>query len=233
MTVDDDHREAADVHVDTDEETGTVRPPSSLTRRSIIGAAAGVVAVAAAGAITAQWRPSSSDGATPAATPGPASTDPNPVRVDDENPGPLPPPKVTVAGLGTTGAGDIIATTAIGLPCTITVQVAVKEWTRVLRGMVVVAKPGSVSGAYDPALAPDNAAMRPENHLGESELVADATAGLHDLHLSFQAAEPGTYPVFYLSQLIDSGNRRIAAPTTDTGATVHDTSAELGAIVVK
>lgn len=67
---------------------------------------------------------------------------------------PLPPPAVKVVDRGVTGAGDVLATTRVGMPTAIEVEVAVPTWTRVVRGIVVVAVPGSISGAFSPAHLP-------------------------------------------------------------------------------
>jgi hypothetical protein len=92
---------------------------------------------------------------------------------------------------GVTGAGDVLATVRVGIPTAIEVEVAVPTWSRVLRGIVVVAVPGSVSGAFSPAHPPDRAAQRQENHLATSPPLVDATASTHHLTVSFQSADPG------------------------------------------
>lgn len=142
---------------------------------------------------------------------------------------PLPPPEVRVVDRGVTGAGDVLATTRVGIPTAIKVEVAVPTWTRVLRGIVVVAVPGSISGAFSPA---DRAAQRQENHLATSPPLVDATASTHRLAVSFQSAEPGNYPVFYLDQIVEADTRWQPAPPAD-GGRVRNGCCELGDIVVQ
>jgi hypothetical protein len=50
--------------------------------------------------------------------------------------------------------------------------------------------------------------------------------------VSFQPAEPGNYPVFFLDQIVEADNRQQPAPTAG-GARVHNGCRELGDIVVQ
>jgi hypothetical protein len=145
---------------------------------------------------------------------------------------PLPPPEVRVVGRGVTGAGDVLATTRVSVPIAIEVEIVVPFLTRVLRGVVVVAVPGSISGAFRPTHLPDRAAQRQENHLGASPPLVDATDSTHQLIVSFQAADPGKYPVFYLDRLVEADTRWQAAPPADGGRVLNG-CCELGDIVVQ
>jgi hypothetical protein len=144
---------------------------------------------------------------------------------------PLPAPRVRVVGRGVTGAGDVLATTRVSVPIAIEVEIVVPFWTRVLRGVVVVAVPGSISGFPPPRLLA-RAAHRQENHLATSPPLVDATDSTHQLTVSFQAADPGTYPVFYLCDLVEADTRWQPAPPADGGRVLNGCQ-ELGDIVVQ
>lgn len=53
-----------------------------------------------------------------------------------------------------TGQGYVVATTRVGSPATVEVAITGPASTHVLRGRVIVAVPGSTSGAGDPAQMP-------------------------------------------------------------------------------
>jgi hypothetical protein len=124
----------------------------------------------------------------------------------------------------------VLATTRVGIPTAIEVEVAVPTWTR--EGIVVVAVPGSISGAFNPAHLPDRAAQRQNNHLASSPPLLDATASTHHLTVSFQSADPGSYPVFFLDQIVEADNRWQPAPPADGGRVLNGCR-ELGDIVVQ
>ena len=200
--------------------------PGVHSRRSVIAA---VGAILAGAGIAPWWHRASADNtAMPASEPGARNSADN-AEIEILL---VMPPTVTLLGRGATRAGDTLATTSVGKPVSLTVQVTVPPWSRVLRAIVAVASPGSVSGAFNPASAPEQAAMRPERHLAASEPLTDATADTYNLTVSFDPAQPGTYPVFYLDQIIQASSRKQAAPRADSGARVHDGSAELGNIIV-
>jgi hypothetical protein len=143
-------------------------------------------------------------------------------------------PRVTLLAprVGPTTTGDVIATTSVGKPVILTAQVTVKAWSRVVRGILAVATPGSVAGAFDPANMPEWAAQNPARHLAEGEPLVDVTADTGELTVTFQATEPGTYPVFYLSEIVQAASRQLP-PQTDSGGHVRYGCTPLGDIVVK
>jgi hypothetical protein len=55
--------------------------------------------------------------------------------------------------------------------------------------------------------------MNPTRHLAEGELLLDFTAGTAEVSMSFKATEPGTYPVFYLAEIIQAASRRLPPRT--------------------
>jgi hypothetical protein len=106
-------------------------------------------------------------------------------------------PRVTLLAprVGPTTTGDVIATTSVGKPVILTAQVTVKAWSRVVRGILAVATPGSVAGAFDPANMPEWAAQNPARHLAEGEPLVDVAADTGELTVTFQATEPGSTAV--------------------------------------
>jgi protein-S-isoprenylcysteine O-methyltransferase Ste14 len=173
------------------------------------------------------WRRASDDdAAVPAAKPSVSNSADNAVIPDI---GPIAPPFVDLLGRGPTTTGDVIATTSVGKPVSLTVQVTAHPWNRVLRGILAVATPGSVAGGF-PSMP--ESAMNPARHLAESEPLQDLTAGTAEVTVSFQATEPGAYPVFYLDEVIQAADRRLP-PRTDSGGRLRHGCAPLGDIVVK
>jgi hypothetical protein len=102
---------------------------------------------------------------------------------------------------GTTGQGSALATTAVGSSTTVEAIITGSAATHVLRGSVVVALPGSGDSAGAPAQLASNAAIRPENQIVEGRIVVDAVACGQRLDVTFQPAEPGVYPVYFIAQL--------------------------------
>jgi hypothetical protein len=100
-----------------------------------------------------------------------------------------------------TGQGNVVATTRVGSPATVEVAITGPASTYVQRGSVIVAVPGSTSGAGDPAQMPPKAAIRPENQVAEGLSVIDAVAHGQRLDVTFQPTEPGTYPIYFLAQV--------------------------------
>jgi hypothetical protein len=100
-----------------------------------------------------------------------------------------------------TGAGDIIATTRVESSTTVEVVITGRASTHIVRGSVMVAVPGSLSGAGEPVHMPPKAAIRPENQVADGDPVIDAIAHGQRLTVTFKPTEPGTYPVFFIAQI--------------------------------
>ena len=91
-----------------------------------------------------------------------------------------------------TSTGDVIATTRVGCSTTVEVVITGPASTHVVRGGVIVAVPGSASGA---------GALRPKNWLAEGDPAIDTIAHGQHLTVTFQPTEPGEYPVFFIAQI--------------------------------
>jgi protein-S-isoprenylcysteine O-methyltransferase Ste14 len=177
--------------------------------------------------IASSWRRASADDvAVPAAKPSVPSSADNAVSPDI---GPIAPPRVKWLDRGPTTTGDVIATTSVGKPVSLTVQVTAHAWNCVLRGILAVATPGSIAGGFP---SQPESAMNPARHLAESEPLRDLTAGTAEVTVSFQATEPGAYPVFYLDEVIQAAGRRLP-PRTDSGGRVRYGCTPLGDIIVR
>jgi hypothetical protein len=112
--------------------------------------------------------------------------------------------------------GDVIATTRPGSSTTVEVAITGPASTYVLRGSLIVAVPGSGSGAGEPAHMPPRAAIRAENQLAEGDPVTDAIARGQRLTVTFQTTEPGTYPVFFIARVRFSENQLRDSTTLDS-----------------
>ena len=143
----------------------------------------------------------------------------------------VPSPRVMLLAprLGPTTTGMVIATTSVGKPVSLTAQVTAHAWNHVVRAILAVVMPGSVAGGFpwDP-----KSAMNPARHLAEGQPLLDFNAGTAEVSMSFQAPEPGTYPVFYLDEFIQAASRRLP-PRTDSGGRLRYGCAPLGDIIVR
>jgi hypothetical protein len=122
------------------------------------------------------------------------------------------------------GQGAVIAATSVGVATTIEVEIMGPVGTRVVQARVVVARPGSMSGGMDPSRAPANMAIRPENQIVASNPIVDVIPNGQRLAVTFRPTEPGTYPVFLMSEL--------TADDDDPPRVSHGVG-ELGQIVVR
>ena len=93
------------------------------------------------------------------------------------------PPRVKLLApvVGPTTTGMVLATTSVGKPVSMTAQVTAHPWNLILRGILAVATPGSIAGAFNPAKVPQWAAQNPARHLAESEPLQDLTAGTAEI----------------------------------------------------
>ena len=140
-------------------------------------------------------------------------------------------PSAQLIGGGTSGSERVIASARVGTQTTAAAALRPMPATRIVHAELVVAAPGSRSGAGAPASMPANAAIRAENQLDRSSPVLDAVPDGQRLTITFQATEPGKYPVFFIAQRVHSATCLPPAPPAGTPATGM-TVQELGTIVV-
>jgi hypothetical protein len=102
---------------------------------------------------------------------------------------------------GPTGAEAVIAMTSAGVAVTIEAEIFGAPRTRVLETRLVVARPGSIVGVAHPSKAPPDWAIRPENQVVASDpIVGGVVPDGQRLAVTFRPTEPGTYPVFHMSE---------------------------------
>lgn len=197
----------------------------AYSRRSVIAAVGAVFSVVVS---TAWWRRTGGDDAPDS---GPEAA-PSNEATDGAGP-PLQPPVAKVVKNDPNLADDVVAITSVGTPMALAVEVTAPTWTRIVHGQVVVAKPGSINGAFSPASAPDNAAMRTENHLAASQGLNDISGAVLRLEVTFLAKAAGTYPVFFLMEMVEAASRQQNAPQADASVRMLNGSQELGHIIVR
>jgi hypothetical protein len=197
------------------------REATKRTRRRRIGfTTLGLVAIGLAASVL---YPNQGPNTTPAAEP-PAGMGPGPFGALTI--------KLTSGAAG--GQGNTIATTNAGSATTIEVEITTTPDTRVLRGVLFVAAPGSKSGIYPPARMPANAAMRAENRIAEGRPILDVIPNRDRLSVTFEPTKPGTYPVYFMREYVQSKDGQ--PPPSDAataGARVRPAIVELGNIVVQ
>ena len=145
-----------------------------------------------------------------------------------------PGPEVTIPNV-TLDRIVVLRTTTVGAPVTIEAVLQPHPGSRVLQGVLIVAKPGSWPGLGDPAGLPPDAALRPENQLASGKPVVDVVPNGQQLTVTFQPTAPGTYPVFFVSRYLTptascTGPAPAAGQPIETG---WERMMQLGEIVVK
>lgn len=144
-----------------------------------------------------------------------------------------PPPQVTIPNVAL-GEAVTLRSTNVGTSATVEAVVLPSVASRVIKGELVVAKPGSSPGIGDPVGLPADAALRPENQLASGKAVIDIVPNGQKLTVTFQPTAPGSYPVFFVSRYITADD--CAGPAPSAGRPIETAGRsmmQLGEIVVK
>jgi hypothetical protein len=101
-------------------------------------------------------------------------------------------------------------TVKAGTKVTIVVTVADKDGSHMVSGTLVVAKPGSIAAAGDPAGLPTNAAALPPNQLGTATL--EQAVGKRVAELSYDTQATGDYPIVFVGVYQATGDCSAGSP---------------------
>jgi hypothetical protein len=202
-------------------------------RRGLALSAGGLIAMGIAASIVYPYHGHTPNpGANPTALTSVPASSPN--AHNDRRPGCGPLVEARRTDGGPTGKDEVISTISLGMTATVEVEVTGAPSILVLRGSIVVAAPGSTSGAGNPAYLPSTAAARPENQIMEGIPIVGRVIDTARSTVTFRPVATGTYPVYFMAQTIQSENCQAPAPSlADVGTPPPPSVQELGSIVVE
>lgn len=208
-------------HFDADSIARVARLRASRRRKIMIGAAGAVAVAASASAILF---------GLPGGQPSPVAQPTAQPEAPRMRPA-CPPPQVTIPNV-TLDRVVVLKSTTVGAPVTIEAVLQSRPGSRVLHGVLIVAKPGSSPGGGNPL--PPDAALRPENQLASGQPVVDVVPNGQRLTITFQPTAPGSYPVFFVSRYLAAAKCTGPAPAAGRPIeTAGGSMMQLGEIVVK
>jgi hypothetical protein len=141
--------------------------------------------------------------------------------------------KLTSAAVGSRDGAPTVATTQVGTAARAEVELTSADpVTRIVRGYLVVARPGTINGAGDPARMPVDSVARPENQLVAGDPVLDVVPGGQRVSVTFRPGQPGAYPVFFVTQLAQPRDCGATAALPAGTSPNAGSSQEVGEIIV-